>query len=57
MMTLTIEVPTKDGNICVRTVARDVSREDVKPMLRRAIQALEAEFAAVDECPWHRAEQ
>ena len=54
-MTLTVEVPNGDGNISVRTVARDVSREDVKPMLRRAINALEAELRAVDECPWHRA--
>ena len=57
MMTFTIEVPNGDGNIGVRTVARDVSPREVKPMLRRAIEALEAEMQDFDKCPWHGVEQ
>ena len=55
MMTITIEVPPDDGaNVMVHTVVRGLSREQVKPYLRRAITALQAELDAFDECPWQR---
>jgi hypothetical protein len=56
MMTITISIPDDDDeNIGIHTVARAVLPGNVKPMLRRAVRALEAELNAVDECPWHRA--
>lgn len=57
MLMITINVPDGDENVGVHTVARAVLPGNVKPMLRRAVQALVAELNAVDECPWHRAAQ
>ena len=54
-MTITIEVPPDDGaNVMVHIVIRGLSREQVKPYLRRSITALQAELDAVDECLWYR---
>lgn len=54
MMTITISIPNDTGNVGIHTSARDVSPSEIKPMLLRAIHALQAELDAVDDCPYHQ---
>lgn len=55
-LTLTIAV-TEDENVSVRVRARDVSRAQIRPALKRAQQALQAEIDDLENCPWHRHDQ
>jgi hypothetical protein len=52
-LTLTITV-TEDENISVQTRARDVSEAQVRPILFRALHALQAEIDALEDCPFHK---
>lgn len=51
-ITLTITV-TEDPNVSMKTHARGVSAEQVRPMLRRAARALQAEIDALEVCLYH----
>lgn len=51
-LTLTITV-TEDPNVSVQTHARNISEEQIRPMLGRAQRALQAEIDALEGCPHH----
>lgn len=51
-ITITISVPDH-GNVGVHTRAVNVPEAQVRPMLDRAIIALQAEREALEACPYH----
>lgn len=53
VLTITIEV-TEAENVAVLTKARGLTEAQVRPMLDRAVEALGAERAALEACPYHR---
>ena len=52
-LTITIYV-TDDPNVSVKTQAVDVIEAQIRPALKRAQRALQAEVDALEECPYHR---
>lgn len=52
-LTITIEVSDAE-TVGVHTKARGVAEAQVRPMLDRAVDALEAERRALEVCPYHR---
>lgn len=57
MLDITIKVLGEFDNVQTRITATTTSEAEIKRQLRQAISSLEAELAAVDDCPYHRRAQ